>query len=196
MNRITPFILVLVCVGLGLAVAGCGSSDSSTARTTTSDNSIASKGSSKPNREFLIPGAGSKQLAVVGEEASLAEREAAFALLEENSEARATKDFAKQCSSLARQPIERLEAAVRGLKVEKGCANSLRRAAHGVPQSVLANEMDGQLGALRVLKPNEAYALYHGNDGLAYYVLMIREDGKWLVGALLPTKLGGQESKQ
>jgi hypothetical protein len=184
---------LLLLVALALALVGCGSSGGGAA---TGATKASSTGSSTVARDFLVPGEGPEQLAAAGEEAPASEREIVSRVVEENSRARAGKNYSKQCATLARETITRLELAVRGQGFGKGCVNSLRGAALEVPASVLANTMSGPIGALRLVKPSEGYALYHGNNGHDYYVQVVPEGKKWKVAMLVPKRIGAKAAQE
>lgn len=168
---------IIVGLVIAFAAVGCGGSSS--------DASDAAGGST-----FLKPGNDPK-ITKFGEEADEDERDAASSVLEENLQARAAGDWAKQCESLTPGAVKELqkENAENG-EVQGSCAKDLEY--QGEPKSqtasIRANTMTGSIDALRV-KGNRGYALYHGTKGKDYAVPMEKVDGEWKVDDLLTEEL-------
>jgi hypothetical protein len=194
-------VLLIAGALLGALVAGCGSggsdtssdssSPASTSESSTADDSTSSSDETGASAEFIKPGGkagGNKEIAEFGQEGDDAEREAASAVLEENLEARASGDWAGQCSSLAAEAIASLAKAP-----EAGggpCEKSLETLAQPIAKTKLvrANTMTEPVAALRV-EGNRAFALYHGTNGVNYVMPMNKDGGEWKVGAIQEQKL-------
>jgi hypothetical protein len=137
---------------------------------------------------FRTPG-GDNSVQNFGEEAEATEREAAEAALAGYLEARAEGDWAGQCDYLAKvtlKPIEQLAARSPEVK-GKGCAALLEALSAGLPASARADTMTDGIGSLRV-EGERGFVLYHGAEGVDYFVPMLDEDGEWKVAALAPTE--------
>ena len=124
-----------------------------------------------------------------GKEASTEEREAAGAVLTENFRARAAADFATQCATLSAKAIEQIPGMPKSGNLGKTCPAVLKRLATPLAQTAPArkNTLSGPIYALRT-KGNLAQALFHGNDGKDYAILLEREAGTWKVGTLVATR--------
>lgn len=171
------FVVALV---TAMAIVGCGGSSGSS----NANEPEASKAFLSPKGKNTIP--------KFGEEASSDEREAASAVLEENLEARAAGEWAKQCASMSVAAIKKVEGAAAYRNIPKGCVSALKT--QGEPksetQSVRENTMSGPIDALRV-KGEKGYALYHGTKGKDYAMPMEKENGEWKVGSVVTTELSG-----
>jgi hypothetical protein len=133
--------------------------------------------------EFLKNAGNERNTVEFGEESDEEEREAASGVLEENMQARAAGDWAKQCASLSKSAIEEIETE----NGKKGCVKVVEFLAE-VPeeqktQSVRENPLTGPVAALRV-KGNEGYALFHGTKNTDYAMKMEKEDGQWKVSGI------------
>lgn len=175
--RGTIVAAVIAAIVIAIAAVGCGGSSS--------DASEAAGGAS-----FVKPG-NNKKITKFGEEADDEEREAASEVVEENAQARAAGNWAKQCASLTPGAVKALEEenAERG-EVQGSCAKDLEY--QGEPKSqtasIRADTMTGPIDALRV-KGDSGYALYHGKQGKDYAVPVEKVDGEWKVDDLLTEEL-------
>ena len=173
------FGAVALVVAAVLLVAGCGGGGSS------SSDSSSSSGTSS---EFRDPAGGKEPIATFGEEAEEDLRGEVSEVLAENLAARENADFATQCATLG----------VGGMKVIFGkegvkaseCQAKLEQLAKPLlrTKGFRVDTLSGEIAALRV-KGDQAYALYHGNDGKDYAMPMEEEDGEWKVGALVTIEL-------
>ncbi len=134
-------------------------------------------------------------MATFGKESDEAERSAASAVLSESLEARQAADFAAQCATLGKRGMKAVFGP--GGKVEPSeCAATLERLAKPLSKSngVRTDTLSGEIDALRV-KGEQAFALYHGNDGNDYAMPMEKEGGRWKVGSLITIELPKKELK-
>jgi hypothetical protein len=182
----TTLALIAIVVAAAAALAGCGGSSSSEGTSATE---------AEPSAQFRTKGGGKEQTANFGSEASEAEREAASAVLEENLEARAERDWAGQCASLAAPVVKVIEENAKLLPGKVTCARQLQQEAYKVPKQYLADTLEGHIDAFRV-KGNEGYALFHGTDGVNYAMLMTKEGGEWKVASLTTIKMGTAKSAE
>jgi hypothetical protein len=187
-------IVLMAAVLLAALAAGCGGGDSSASGTaenspsTAKSESTAKSGSApkpEPNTELgNRPGPG---VVNFGEEADDEEREAISTLLEEHFDARAAGEWAKQCASMT---FEQSEEVRETTVPNANCAKGLRIQATPLAQTQAfrANPMTGPIDAFRV-EGELGYALFRGKDGKQYVVAMKKENGKWKVDDLIPTRL-------
>jgi hypothetical protein len=184
-------VLVILVAGVSGA-AGCGGSDSDSsgsspqgaAKSTTSEKpnsepgTSPSSGSSAPTKEFLGKGPNG-QLAKVGKESTVAEREAVTRVLEKSFNARAAGDWETQCSTLSTSLIEQLEkGAALGGKAD--CSKVLQAQASGVPAPARANTMTGPIDALRINEGFNGFAFWHGTENRDFIIPLIKEEnGEW-----------------
>ncbi len=145
-------------------------------------------GPQEASAEFRTRG-GDNSIQNFGEEADASELEAATAALSGFLEARAEADWAGQCRYLAAaavKPLEQLGAQSPQLK-GKDCAAILETLSGGLPAATRVNTLTAGIASLR-FEGERGFALYHGPEGVDYFVPMAKEDGKWKVGALAPTE--------
>lgn len=184
----------IIAVLTAMLVVGCGGRSSSTDDSTptpTSDSSSSttsksteSKGSAlEPSKEFLSGGKNG-QLATIGEESSLVEREAASLALEQSLDARAAGDWAAQCETLASATVEQIEkSASLGGSGGPGCAKALEAQARGLPPFARANTMTGPIDAFRINQDINGFAFYHGTRSRDFVIPLIMQRGEWKVVA-------------
>jgi hypothetical protein len=196
------FTLVLaLAVLLASALAACGGSDDSaqstaavapeeTAATTEAEGSP--RGGKEPSRSgqgsagFITPG-GDNSIQNFGQEADEAEREEAASALESYMRAFAAGNWAKSCRYLSDSAVRSLRQFAAGTaKLEgKGCAALLPPLVTGAPASDRANTVTDGVASLRV-GGERAFALYHGPDGVDYFMPMEKQGGTWKVTTLSP----------
>ncbi len=169
---------------LASALAACGS-DGSDAST---DASTAAEGTALAGSASFRTRGGDNSVQNFGEEAAAAEVDAAAAVLASYLRARAGSDWARQCAYLSRPTVEPLEDLVaRSPQLEgKECETALEALVGRTPASLRANTMTDGVASLRV-EGQRGFALYHGPEGVDYFMLMLKEDGEWKVGGLAPT---------
>jgi hypothetical protein len=176
-----------------LLLVGCGGGGSSTSASGTN----ASDEVTEPSKEFHDPPGlnGPRPMATFGRESGDAEREAVSAVLTKNLTAREKADFATQCETLGKRGLEAFLGKNGGNERSK-CQKELKALAAPLSGStkIRTDTLTGEIAALRI-KGNQAYALYHGNDGKDYAVPMEMEAGTWKVGAIIPTELPKKEPK-
>lgn len=193
---------VLICAALTaiLMLPGCGGSSSSTSGETSSSstseqtaasNSSESKNaesknspSAEPSKEFLGKSPQNGQLAKIGKESSVAEREAASIALEKNLNAREAGDWETQCATLASATVEQVEKAASVLGAGPGCAGALEAQAGPVSPLARANTMTGPIDAFRINQGINGFAFWHGTRGKDFVIPMIKQRGEWKVVAL------------
>lgn len=164
---------------------GKESGDDNGGSSSDSDDTSSDEGSAS----FRTPG-GDNSIQDYGDEAAGAEREAASVPLRDYLEARANDDWAKECALLAKAavaPIEQFIAHSPQFK-GKGCAAILKTLMGQTPSSARANPMTAGIASLR-FEGNRGFALFHGAGDVNFFVPMIKEDGKWKVGAIAPTEI-------
>ena len=174
---------------LGVAVVvltGCGGGGSNS----TAAISTASSANGELSSQFITP-KGNNDIAEFGHEATVAEREAASAVLEKSLRARASADWVMQCSTLTPKAMESFESRPEDGDFKPGCPKALKAFAEPLSKSkeVRANTLSGPITALRV-KGNQGYALYHGNDGTDYAMPLAKESGAWKVAAVVTIEIG------
>lgn len=179
-------LALVVLLAAGLAACGGGDSDSSSSAESTAPASTEEQAGG--GASFRTPG-GDNSIQTFGEEADGAEVDAASTALAGYLSARAEDDWGKGCSYLARATVAPLEELTsRSPQFEgKGCAAALSALLGGTPSSSRVNTMSDGIASLRI-EGDRGFALYHGHKGVNYFVPMVKEDGKWKVGALEPTE--------
>jgi hypothetical protein len=173
----TGTILAFV-VALALVAAGCGSGGE-TATTDPSGGSPKPVSATKHGAEPALPHSNEK-VPEWGEEGSEAERMAANAVVVKNLRAREDADFAAQCATLNAETIHVLPA----LKETNSCAAALRSFAEPLSKTKGARKdtLSGSIDSLRV-GGKMGYAIWRGDDGKTYSVLMEKERGHWKVAS-------------
>lgn len=153
-----------------------------------SGGSTENGGSGEASAEFRTPG-GDNSIQSFGEEADSAELEAASTALAGFLDARADGDWAGACEQMAKAAVKPLEQLLSSSNQQKGkgCAAALAAVIGRAPASTRENTMTGGIASLRV-EGDRAFALYHGPEGVDYFVPMVSEDGEWKVGALAPSE--------
>jgi hypothetical protein len=132
---------------------------------------------------------GDNSIQEYGAEADAKEVDAVTAALRSYLEARASADFAKQCLYLAKATVAPLEEFAGGssqLK-GKGCREILSALESNAPASTLTSTLTGDIASLRI-EGKRGFALYHGDEGIDYFVPMVKEGGEWKVAALAPSE--------
>jgi hypothetical protein len=192
MRRASKLLLAVAFAALlASGFAACGSEDSTDstapARQGTTAPATTESGDSG-STAFRTPG-GDNSVQNFGEEADAAEAEAASATLASYMRARAEDDWAKQCATLAQLTIEPLQQlASRSPQLKgKDCAAILTALIASTPRSTRVDTMTDGIASLRV-EGDRGFALYHGAEGVDYFVPMVKEGGEWKVGALAPTE--------
>ena len=185
MTRHIRAVWVVAALVVACALAGCGSGSGTSS---SAGSSAAGSSKTKPSAEFPSSKADAK-FVKFGVEASASERAAANAVLEANFKARAAADFEAQCATLDQRTVREVTGSVQN-PAASACSRGLSKLAEPLSgtKKVRANTLGEPIAALRV-KGNRAWALFHGNNGKDYAILMNRESGIWKVGALLATEL-------
>jgi hypothetical protein len=181
-------VTVLTVVGLmAVLIVGCGGGGSTSSAGSTSGSSAttsdSSSGGGEPSAEFAGKGKNG-ELATVGKEASVDEREAASQVLEESLTAREEGDWAGQCETLYAQVVEQIVKTGSVLGAGKDCAAALELQAKPTPASARVNTMSGPIAALRVIEGERGFAFWHGTGGADYVIPMLKENGEWKVASL------------
>ena len=133
---------------------------------------------------FRTPG-GDNSIQNYGEEADAEQRQGAEAALATYLDAREAGDWATSCEYLAKaavEPLEQLAESSPQLK-GKGCAAIVGALSAQLPTSSRANPLVEGVASLR-FEGERGFALFHGPEGVDYFVPMVDEDGEWKVGAL------------
>jgi hypothetical protein len=183
-NIFQPALLLLAVVA-ALAVAGCGGSSGSSGGTSSSGGSNTAETASK-TAAFKGPAS----IVKFGKPAPTSELEAASKVLSENLEARASGDFAGQCSSLTGAAQGEIVGSTNPGKRTAECPKKLEELASPLKstEEVRADTLDAPIDELRV-KGSEAFALYHGNDGKNYAMPLTQEEGTWKVASIVATEI-------
>jgi hypothetical protein len=175
----------------GSEAPGSGSDDSGSDDSSSGSKSRDSSKVSPPKEEgsasFRTPG-GDNSIQNYGEEADAEERAAASAVVAGFMRARASGDWAAVCGYMADatlKPLEQLASRSPQFK-GKDCAAMLEILTGTAPDSTRASTLSGSVDSLR-FKGDRGFALYHGTDGQDYYLPLVKEDGEWKVGALVPS---------
>jgi hypothetical protein len=184
-----------------MAMIGCGSSSTDSGGSTDSGSSTSDSKSTtesaqttksnaeptdsgaEPSKEFVGKGKNG-QLAKIGKESSVAEREAASRALEENLDARAGGDWETQCETLASATVEQVEKGGAVLGAKSSCPEALEAQAGPVPPPARANTMTGPIDAFRVNQGINGFAFWHGTHGRDFVIPLIKQRGEWKVVAL------------
>lgn len=183
---------VVAVIGLGLLAgalfAGCGGGGGSSSPDSSVPSSAPSAPAEELSKEFNDPEGvrGIEPVATFGKESDESERTEASAVLDESFEARQAANFAAQCATLGKRGMEAVFGLGKGNEDPSKCAAALEKIAKPLSQSkgVRKNTLSGEIAALRV-RGDQAFALYHGNDGSDYAVPLEKEDGEWKVGSLI-----------
>jgi hypothetical protein len=183
-------VVIATTILLAIAAVGCGGAGSSASAgsTTSAGTSSGSGGDSKIQYPGKRP-SGSEAVHF-GREASVAEREEASRVVEEDLKARAAGDWAKQCAVLSTEQSAEVREFTYVNGKEDSCTDALRTLASPLPQtkSLRADNMASPVYAFRI-GANRGFAFYHGKEGTAYTMAMKHEDGRWKVDDLTPTEL-------
>jgi hypothetical protein len=182
-------VVLLIC---GWALSACGGTSSSSidgavggaGAPTSTVSSGSGSNTSEPSAEFRGKGLNGV-LASAGKESTVAERQAASAVLEKSFEARVAGDWATQCETLTAALIKQLEQSASKGNGKMTCPASLEALAGKAKKAALENTMIQPLAALRV-NHGQAFAFYHGAGGKDYVIPMAEEGGQWKVVVLTP----------
>jgi len=171
-------VAALLATVAGIAIfAGCGSNSSDATTSQAEASTPTEAGSSGAS---FISAKGKNKIPRFGQEAGSDDREAASAVLQQNQDARAARDWQGQCDTLTVALVKEYEKRAKFYKAGKTCAQGLGFEAKEAPAAVLANTMTGPVDVLRI-DGDRAYALYHGPKGVNYAMPMRLEDGEWRV---------------
>lgn len=200
-GRVASVAASLALLVAAVLLAGCGGGSSSSTGSSASSggeeaaktsSSSTSSSSAEPSKEFNdYEGVrGIEPVATFGKESDEAEREAASKVLYESFAAREEANFAGQCATLGERGMKAVFRGEESKASAAKCPAALEKIAKPLAQSegVRANTLSGEIAALRV-KGNQAFALYHGNDGNDWAVPMEEEGGEWKVGSLIALEL-------
>lgn len=187
------FLCGLAAIVFALGAIGCGGESSTGAGL----EETASEERPYPHikgaaREFLIIG-GDNLIQAFGNEATAAERENASRVIHAWMRARVAEDWATDCKYLAGEYRENLVWDANGVtegKV-KTCAGALKFFGDEA-SGTSGNTLTGPIDSLRVTKTRvgdtekEAFAQWHGPNGIDWVVPLRREDGVWGVASASP----------
>jgi hypothetical protein len=139
--------------------------------------------------EFRVEG-GDNSVQEFGAEAGRSELEEAAAALHGFLDARVARDWSKACTYLTKATAESVQRLAGSSKQSKGrdCGATLEAVSKGVPQGVLEEAAQANVGALRT-EGDRAFILYHGAANTDYVIPMAQEGGAWKVAALAGTPL-------
>lgn len=148
------------------------------------DDSGGDSSAGEGSAAFRTPG-GDNSIQDYGDEADSDQREAAEAAIVAYLDARAAGDWDKSCEYLAAaavEPLEELAESSPQLK-GKGCAAIIGALSAQLPASSRANPVTEGIASLR-FEDERGFALFHGRDGVDFFLPVVEEDGEWKVGAL------------
>jgi hypothetical protein len=131
-------------------------------------------------------GPGDNSIQESGSEASSSERERAAAVLHGYLDSHAAGRWAAAChylSALVIVGLERTASLSRSDRRPKGCPKIFAALSEGLPQRVLREGAQADVGSLRI-NGDRAFILYHGARGRGYAMPMVEEGGEWKVAAL------------
>jgi hypothetical protein len=189
--RSVPRLLVPV-IAVILTVSSCGSDSSSSGEANTGAaggagfTSPAHHDSGGGIEQFKTKG-GDNSIQESGEEASDPEFEEAAAALHAYLDARAAGAWARACEYLAPGATTQLAQIIEGGETTT-CAGLLPDLSASIPLSALRRAAVANIGSFRV-DGDAGFLLFRGAGGVAYFVPMAREDGRWTVAALAPSPL-------
>lgn len=185
-------LALVVLLAAGFAACGGDSGSTTTAPAGADGEETTAAGTdaeteSGPSAAFLTRG-GDNSVQTFGEEADEAEVDAATATLAGYLRAWAGDDWAGACRHLAEVTVEPLEELAPGSARPEGegCPAVLATLTAGTARSTRTNTLTDGIASLRV-EGDRAFALYHGQHGVDYFVPMDRENGEWKVASLEPT---------
>lgn len=142
----------------------------------------------KGSQSFLVPG-GDNSVQNYGSEADTAELQEVEGTIAAFLDARAAGNWPRVCAYLSKstlQPIEQMVASSPQLK-GKGCGALLDALSGASPPQARANTMTHGLASFRA-DGEQGFALYHGAQGVDYFLVMRKEDGVWKAGAIAPSE--------
>lgn len=172
-----PCLAVLL---LGWA-AGCGGGES-----TAKESDPLAGYPNGPTRQFIVPGA-DNMVQEYGREATRAERLQASAVISAWLEARAAREWERECRYFHRAvAAHEIRSASFNVGHQVGtCGQAIHLLAEeGAPQRRKDN-LRGPVTSLRIGE-GRGFAQYHGTDGHDWVVAVRREAGKWKVAVLDP----------
>lgn len=143
-----------------------------------------SGGGSAPFRE---PG-GDNSIQDFGSEGDESELEEAAKVTHDFLVARANEDWATACSYFSKTMVKQLEqlASQSEQLRDKGCSPILDALTASVPSATRKALTEVDAVSLRY-DDERAFLLYHGAEGIDYFMPLVREDDAWKVSALSST---------
>jgi hypothetical protein len=175
------------------AAIGCGS-DSSTGSSETTTKEVLYPRIKGPGREFIIPG-GDNVTQFFGTEATATERENASKVVHVWMKARVAEDWPADCSYLASEYKKSLvnDAYLVSERKVKTCPQALEFFGDDASGKT-GNTLTGPIDSLRIRNTitgkseKEAFAQYHGRNGIDWLLPMRRENGEWKVSSASPVE--------
>jgi hypothetical protein len=103
---------------------------------------------------------------------------------------RAAGRWSAACSQLADSVAAQFAelAGSTGGKAAPSCAQTLAALSAGIPAAALREVAIADVGAFRV-DGDQGFLLFHGAQGVDYFMPMIREGDEWKVAAIAPSAL-------
>src|SRR6266576_7202178 len=163
---------------------GCGSGvRNSEGSTTTTERIVYPAG---PTRQFFIPG-GDNAVQTFGHEATAVERKQATATISAWMRARATRNWAKDCSYFSAVYLHQLIKAAKWSTEGrvKSCSEAIVYLESQISRNNLNNFGSGPVVSLRI-EDGHGFAQYHGNDGKDWVVPVEGKSGRWKVAFASP----------
>ena len=178
-------LAVLAVVLLGACGnGGEGSGSSSTAAAPRSDTDSGPAGGA---RQFETKG-GDNSIQEFGGEASSSDFEAAASALHGYLDSRAAEAWRDACSYMAPGVAASLSQLAGGESGEAACPEILASLSAGIPPAAMHQAAIADVGALRT-EGGRGFLLFHGAEGVAYFMPMSSEGGAWRVAAIAPSAI-------
>jgi len=165
-----------------------GAGDSASSSDGSSDDSgPADEGSAA----FREPG-GDNSIQNYGDEAEPTDLKAAEKTLASYMDARAQRDWTTACRYLGNDAVKPLEELSKQSPTLKGkdCAQLLTAVTGKTPAEAFVNTFRPPVASLRH-QGNRAFALYHGPQGVDYFMVMVKEGDEWKVSSISPSEFPG-----
>lgn len=134
--------------------------------------------------QFRVKG-GDNSIQDFGEEASGAELEAAANVLHDFYVSRARGEWGRACANLSKTVADQLEQLAERAKQggKADCPTTLAAITPDLPPKVAYETTIVDASSLRV-DDDRGFLIYRGGEGVAYAIVLSREDDRWKVGAL------------
>jgi len=177
-------VVVWIVVVAAASAGGCGSSATNSEESSVPTEKIVYPRG--PTRQFFVAG-GDNAVQTMGHEATAAERKQATTIISAWMRARATKNWAKDCSYFSavylHQLIKTAKWSTEGRV--KSCPEAIVYLKSQISRYNANNFESGPVVSLRI-EDGHGFAQYHGTDGKDWVVPVERESGRWTVAFASP----------